>query len=82
MPRAIVPLNVIIQIDNSIQQPVFGAPVLISNLSVVIDDEGKPLYQPAHLQMPASSDDFTDDMLQALNNKLSQLGLRLVKDEI
>ena len=82
MPRAIVPLNVIIQIDNSIQQPVFGAPVLISNLSVVIDDEGKPLYQPAHLQMPASPDDFTDDMLQALNNKLSQLGLRLVKDEI
>ena len=81
MPRAIVPLNVIIQIDNNIQQPVFGAPVLISNLSVVIDDEGKPLYQPAHLQMPASPDDFTDDMLQALNNKLSQLGLRLVKDE-
>ena len=80
MPRAIVPLNVIIQIDNNIQQPVFGAPVLISNLSVVIDDEGKPLYQPAHLQMPASPDDFTDDMLQALNNKLSQLGLRLIKD--
>lgn len=79
MPRALVPLNVVIQLDNSIQAPVFGAPVLISNLSVVVDEAGKPLYQPAHLQMPASSGDFTEDMLQALNNKLALLGLKLSK---
>lgn len=79
MTRALVPLNVIIQIDNSMQAPAFGAPVLISNLSVVVDAEGKPLYQPAHLQMPASADDFTEDFLQALNNKLGLLGLKLSK---
>lgn len=82
MTRALVPINVVFQIDNPVQPPAYGAPVLLTYVSVVLDNGGKAIYQPAPVQVPASSEDFTDDVLASLNSKLFSLGLKVVKHDI
>lgn len=80
MKRAIVPINIVIQLDNPVQQPAYGAPVLMTAANMLVDEAGASVYQPAHTQMPAAPEDFGDDMLQAINHKLRPLGLRIERD--
>lgn len=80
MKRAVIPINIVIQIDNQMQPPAYGAPVLMTSITTVVDASGATMYQPAHTQLPATPEDFTDDMLQAINNKLRPLGLRIERD--
>ena len=82
MTRALIPINIVFQIDNPVQAPAYGAPVLLTYVSVVVGEEGKTLYSPAPVQVPASTEDFDDELLQVLNNKLQLLRLKVVRNAV
>lgn len=81
MPSAFISTQVIIQLDNQVQPPQWGAPVIISGANVVTDQTGQLLYQPAHMQRPMGADEFTPETLSALNAQLGKLGLEIRKVE-
>lgn len=78
---AFIPTQFVLQLPNDFQPPQWGAPVLLCGLSVVVDDAGKPVYQPAYIQRPISQADLTPDILQALNNQLAAIGFKLERVE-
>lgn len=78
---AFIPTQFVVQFQNDFQPPQWGAPVLLCGLSVVVDDAGKPVYQPAYIQRPISQADLTPDILQALNNQLAAIGFKLERVE-
>lgn len=68
-------INATIQFENPVQPPQWGAHVVLTSASVVTSDEGAQIYQPSYTQQPATPEDITDEMLAALQNRLSVLGL-------
>lgn len=81
MPRNTYIANATIQFDNPIQSPQWGAPVLLTSICVITNDEGLPLYQPNHRVEPATAEDVTDELLAALNVKLGALGLEVARKQ-
>lgn len=77
MARQTVIANVVIQLENSLQPPQFGAAMLFSQFSVLVGADGKPVTTPAYSPMPVDVDDINDDILNALNEQLSRVGLFL-----
>lgn len=76
---AFIPTQFIVQLLNDFQQPQWGAPALICGAHMVIDGQGQPLYQPAYMQKPAGAEDFTPEVLEAINTQLAKVGLVLSK---
>lgn len=68
-------INLVIQCDNPLQQPQYGAPVLMTTATVITDAVGQPMYQPAFMNMPASEQDISDEVLNLLKEKLAVIGL-------
>ena len=81
MPRQTLLTAVVLQFDNPVQPPQWGAPALMSTVSIIADDAGTALYQPTHLSQPAVSEDFTPEILETINLQLSKLGLELTRKE-
>lgn len=79
MPAEFIPINVAVQLDNTVQPSNWGAPLVLLGASIVTDSEGKILYQPAFVQRPMAPEEFTDDILEKLNSKFSEAGLKLVR---
>lgn len=71
--------EVVIQIENQVQACKFKAPVLVKGFNVVVDGNGKIVYDAANMERPMSSTDFDPEILQALNSQFRKLGLELTK---
>lgn len=76
-----IPTQVIIQLENQIQPPQWGAPLLIAGANVVTNDQGQLIYQPAFTQRPVAEEEFTEEMIQTLNMQLNKLGLVIQKTQ-
>lgn len=81
MPNVFVPSQIVIQLENQVQTPQWGAPVVISGCNIVTDKLGNPLMQPAFSQRPMAEDEFTEEYLQAINSQLMKLNLKLSRVE-
>lgn len=68
-----------VQLKNDLQPPQWGAPVVVSGLHVVLDDQGKQMFNPAHVARPIGGDDLTPETMEAINSQLLTVGLRLSK---
>ena len=75
MTRQSFIVNATIQFDNPIQSAQYGAPVLLTSASIVTNSDGIAMYQPAYTTVPASSEDITDEMLEAIQTKFAAIGL-------
>lgn len=75
MRRQNVLMNLTIQFNNPVQPPQWGAPVLITQATLVLDAQGSALYQPAYHSQPAAAEDITDELLVALQEQLAAVGL-------
>ena len=75
MPRINIPASVTIQFDNPIQPPAFGAPCMLTQISVATNADGVAVSQPAHHQFPMVPDDITDELIAALDSRLKSIGL-------
>lgn len=71
--------DVVIQIANQVQSQKYQAPVLVKGFNVVVDGNGKIVYDAANMERPMSSTDFDPEILQALNSQLNKLGLEVRK---
>lgn len=71
--------DVVIQIANQVQAQKYQAPVLVKGFNVVVDGNGKIVYDAANMERPMSSMDFDPEILQALNLQLNKLGLEVRK---
>lgn len=69
--------EVIVQISNQVQPNKYNAPVLVKGLNIVLDDQGKVIYEAAAMDRPMASLDFTPEILQALNLQFNKLGLEI-----
>lgn len=72
--------NMTLQFDNPVSSPQFGAPVLVTTISICTNEQGQQMYQPAYNVTPATPDDITDEVLQAIQVKLSSLGLTVSRN--
>lgn len=52
-----------------------GAPVLLTQVALVVDEGGNALYQPAYHSQPAAAEDITDELFAALQQQLAAAGL-------
>ena len=75
MRRQNIVINLTIQFDNAVQPPQWAAPVLLTQVALVVDAQGNALYQPAYHAQPAAADDITDELLAALQQQLAAVGL-------
>ena len=73
--RSFTTLSLNIQFDNPHQPPQWGAPALLTQVVMVTDAAGNPVYPPAHQMLPAVAEDITDDFLAALQERFASLGL-------
>lgn len=78
---AFIPTQLVVQLDNNIQPPQWGAPVILGGVTLILDQAGNTMYQPAYVQRPVSAADITPDILQATNNQLAAIGLKLERVE-
>lgn len=79
MRRQNVLMNLTIQFNNPVQPPQWGAPVLITQATLVVDAQGNALYQPAYHSQPAAAEDITDELLVALQEQLAAVGLSVAR---
>lgn len=75
MRRQNIVVNLTIQFNNPVQPPQWGAPVLLTQVALVVDAEGNALYQPAYHSQPAAAEDITDELFAALQQQLAAVGL-------
>lgn len=75
MPRITEIANVAIQLPSQIQPQQFGAVLLLSQFTVLVDVEGKATTTPAFSPIPADGDDVSEELLQAINQQLQKIGL-------
>lgn len=75
MPRQAYIINATIQFENPLQAPQWGAPIFLTSVSLITNETGQALYQPSHMQQPATPEDITDELLDALNNRFASVGL-------
>ena len=75
MRRQNIVVNLTIQFNNPVQPPQWGAPVLLTQVALVVDAEGNALYQPAYHSQPAAAEDITDDLFAALQQQMAAVGL-------
>jgi len=75
MARQTVIANVVIQLENSLQPPQFGAALIFSQFTTLIGADGKPITTPAFSPIPVDADDMTDDLVAAMNEQLARVGL-------
>ena len=71
--------DIIIQIANQVQPKKYNAPILVKGVNLVVDNNGKIIYEAASMERPMAGADFGPELLQALNLQLNQLGLEVVK---
>lgn len=69
--------QIMIQLENAYQPPQFGAPVLMTEINVVKDGENKPVYQPSFITKIAVPADITDELVAAINERFSAIGLEV-----
>ncbi len=81
MQRNVYLVNATIQFENPIQPPQWGAPVFLSSVSVVTNDDGTQVYQPSYIQQPATPADITEEVLKALQARFAVLGLTLTRTQ-
>lgn len=81
MNNLYVPTKIIIQLENTLEKPTYGAPVLVSGFNVVIDNTGKIKYEPVVVTRPVADTEFDENILSALNAKLEELNLMLIRKE-
>lgn len=75
-----IPAQFIVQLENAAQPSQWGGGPLISGFNVLVADDGSfAKDQVAHMQRLASSSDFTDELLAAINAKLLLIGLTVSK---
>lgn len=72
-------VHMTIQFPNPVQPPQWGAPVTLTQVGLVVDEKGSPLYQPAYSQMPAAASDITDELLAQLQTQLAAVGLAVTR---
>ncbi|AMR77686.1 hypothetical protein [Cupriavidus nantongensis] len=77
MPRISIPMQFTVQLDNPVQPAAYGSAAIMTVASVMVDQNGKAVSQPAPSQFPAEPEDITPELLAALNAKLAVLGLKL-----
>ena len=77
MPKQTFIVSMTTQFDNPIQSAQFGAPVMLTSITVVTNAEGQAIYQPAHVSLPATAEDITDELLLAIQVKLAAIGLKV-----
>ena len=82
MQRQNILVNLTVQFPNPVQQPQWGAPVLLTQVGLVVDDKGTPLYQPAFSQMPAAPTDITEEILVELQTALEAIGLKVERVQV
>lgn len=75
MARQTVIANVVIQLENSLQPPQFGAALVLSQFTMLVGADGKPTTTPAFSPIPVDADDMTDDLVAAMNEQLGRVGL-------
>lgn len=75
MPRITEIANIAIQLPSKIQPQQFGAVLLLSQFTVLVDAEGKPTTTPAFSPIPADGDDVSEELLHAINQQLQKIGL-------
>lgn len=81
MQRQNIMISLNIQFPNPIQPPQWEAPVLITQASVVVGEDGNAVYQPAFTQVPAAKSDITDDVLAQMQVLMAALGLSVSRLE-
>lgn len=79
MRRENILVNLTVQFANPVQPPQWGAPVLLTQVGLVVDVNGNALYQPAYSQMPAAASDITDEMLAEMQKQLVAVGLTVTR---
>lgn len=77
MNRQNILISMTVQFPNPLHAPQWGAPVLLTQAAIVVDAEGKSLYQPAFTPMPAAASDITDELLAQLSAQMAVLGLQV-----
>lgn len=77
MPKQTFIVSMTTQFDNPIQSAQFGAPVMLTSITVVTNAEGQAIYQPAHVTLPATPEDITDELLGAIQVKMLAVGLHV-----
>lgn len=75
-------MNLIVQFDNPIQPPQWGAPVLATNATMIADAEGRSVYQPQVSNSVLLAADITDELLAALQAKFAELGLTISRAQV
>lgn len=70
-----------VQFDNPVTALQYGAPALLTSVSVVLGVDEKPVYSPAYTVVPAAATDITEEMLAVLSAKLATLGLKVSRNE-
>lgn len=81
MNRTTIVTQLVVQIDNEVQPPQYGAPVLMGTVTLVTTPGGQQAYQPAYRVEPAVPEDVSDDLLAVLNVKLGALGLEVTRKQ-
>lgn len=81
MQRNVYLVNATIQFENPLQPPQWGAPVFLSSVSVVTNEDGTQVYQPSYIQQPATPADITEEVLKAMQARLAVLGLTLTRTQ-
>ena len=79
MPKQTFIVGMTLQFDNPVQSAQFGAPVMLTNITIVTNAEGQTIYQPAHVTLPATPEDITDELLEAIQIKMLAIGLRVTR---
>lgn len=79
MQRQNILVSLTVQFANPVQPPQWGAPVLLTQVGLVVDDKGNAVYQPAYSQMPAAPSDITDELLAQLQVQLAAVGLTVAR---
>lgn len=81
MPKQTFIVSMTTQFDNPVQSAQFGAPVMLTSITVVTNADGQPIYQPAHVSLPATPEDISDELLEALQTKMLAVGLHVTRLE-
>lgn len=82
MAAVFIATKIVIQLENQVQSPQWGAPLLLEGANLVLDADGKAVYAPAYIQRPMAGDEFDESTLQGLNSQLAKLGLEIRKVEV
>lgn len=77
LQRQIFLANMILQFDNPLYPPQFGAPALLTTASVITDENGVAQGQPQMHPQAAISTDITDVVFDSIQSKMNLLGLRI-----